>query len=151
MKMFKDSEGQEWKIVLTLGSAMHVRDKLGIDLLQPEEGDPPLLTRLGTDEILLGEVLCALLETQIEKNGITENDIRERFDGQTTLAAQVAFYDELSDFFRLRGRTDRAKACRTQQAMIGKAIELAAMKIDAMDVNKIVDGVMSGSLQEPSA
>jgi len=146
MKTFKDTTGQDWTITLTLGTAMHVRDKLNIDLLQPEVGDPPLLTRLGTDEMLMGEVLCALLDDQIEKSNITAEQMRERFDGPTLLAAQNAFYDELADFFRLRGRSDRAKACRKQQALINKAIELAAIKIDGMDVDKIVDGVMSGTL-----
>jgi len=41
-------------------------------LLQPEAGDPPLLTRLGTDEMLLGEVLCAMLEGQFVTHKVTE-------------------------------------------------------------------------------
>ena len=60
MKTFTDAAGRDWKITLTLGAAMAVKARLGVDLLQPELGDPPLLTRLGTDEMLLGEVLCAM-------------------------------------------------------------------------------------------
>ena len=62
MKTFTDAAGRTWTLALTLGTAMKVKAKLDIDLLQPEAGDPPLLTRLGTDEMLLGEVLCAMLE-----------------------------------------------------------------------------------------
>ena len=39
---------------------------------------------------------------------------RAGFDGATLLAAQKAFYEELVDFFRSRGRADRARAVETQ-------------------------------------
>ena len=64
MKAFTDRAGRSWTITLTLGTAITVKEQLGVDLLQPEAGDPPLLTRLGTDEMLLGQVLCAMLQQQ---------------------------------------------------------------------------------------
>lgn len=141
MKTFNDAAGRTWTITLTLGTAMAVKAKLGVDLLQPEVGDdsggPPLLTRLGTDEMLLGEVLCAMLESQFEKNNVTDEDVRAAFDGQTLLAAQKAFYEEMIDFFHSRGRKDRAKAVAKQMAMI--------------DIDKTIAGVMSGESPEASA
>jgi len=41
MKTFTDTAGRTWAISLNLGTAMAVKDKLGIDLLQPEAGEPP--------------------------------------------------------------------------------------------------------------
>jgi hypothetical protein len=65
MKTFTDAAGRTWTLALNLGTAMAVKAKLGIDLLQPEAGDPdsggPLLTQLGTDEMLLGEMFSTLL------------------------------------------------------------------------------------------
>ena len=161
MKTFTDAAGRTWSISLTLGTALYVKDKLGVDLLQPEVGDPPLLTRLGTDEMLLGEVLCALLEDQFEKHGLREADVKKSFDGATLLAAQDAFYAELIDFFRNRGRTDRSTAAAKQQAMIRRATEAVTMRIDAMDMDRMIDealptipetsGAMSGTSPEPSA
>src|SRR5690606_29242840 len=90
MKTFTDAAGRTWTIALNLGTAMAVKAKLDIDLLQPEAGDPPLLTRLGTDEMLLGEVLCALLENQFEAHKVTDADVLTAFDGNTLLAAQKA-------------------------------------------------------------
>jgi len=49
MKSFKDNAGHDWHLSLNIGTAMLVKDRLGVDPLQPEAGDPPLLTRLGTD------------------------------------------------------------------------------------------------------
>ena len=75
MKTFTDAAGRTWTIALNLGTAMAVKDKLGVDLLQPEAGDPPLLTRLGTDELLLGEVLCALLGEQFDAHKAIVADV----------------------------------------------------------------------------
>ncbi len=160
MKTFNDATGRTWRISLTLGSAMTVKAKLGIDLLQPEAGDPPLLTRLGTDEMLLGEVLCAMLESQFETARATEEDVRASFDGATLLAAQKAFYDELVDFFRSRGRLDRSKAVAKQSALVEAAVRTVEARIDAIDVDEQIrladpgatsDGRTSGGWPEPSA
>ena len=150
MKTFTDTAGRTWTLSLNLGTAMAVKDSLGIDLLQPEAGDPPLLTRLGTDELLLGEVLCALLAGQFEAHKVTDADVRASFDGATLLAAQKAFYEELVDFFRSRGRTDRARAVETQATMIAKAVAAIETRIEGIDVDKVIDGAMSGSSPEAS-
>ena len=140
MKTFNDAAGRTWTLSLTLGTAMKVKAKLGIDLLQPEAGDPPLLTRLGTDELLLGEVLCALLEGQFESHRVTGDDVRAAFDGRTLLAAQEAFYGELEDFFRMRGRGDRALAVAKQRALIEAAVAAAETRIGALDIDAAVRG-----------
>jgi hypothetical protein len=149
MKCFNDAAGRTWTIALNLGTAMFVKDKLGIDLLRPEDGDPPLLTQLGTDEMLLGEVLCAFLGPQFEKHNVTESDVRMAFDGTTLLAAQKAFYEELVDFFRSRGRTDRAKAVAAQMTLIDKATAAIGGRIDAMDLDAMIDGALSSSSPAP--
>jgi hypothetical protein len=144
MKTFQDAAGRNWTIALNLGSALAVKDKLGIDLLQPEAGDPPLLTRLGIDELLLGEVLCALLAEQFETHKVTAADVRSGFDGGTLLRAQQAFYEELVDFFRQRGRMDRAKAVETQMRLIQAAVAAVETKIGQIDIDQAIRGAMSG-------
>jgi len=151
MKTFNDGAGRTWTITLTLGTAMTVKEQLGVDLLQPEAGDPPLLTRLGTDEMLLGEVLCAMLQQQFETQGVTAEEVRNGFDGQTLLAAQKAFYEELIDFFQSRGRTDRAKAVAKQVKMIDAAVVAVETRIDALDIDQTIAGAMSGESPEALA
>jgi len=148
MKTFNDAAGRTWTMALNLGTALAVKDKLGIDLLQPESGEPPLLTRLGTDELLLGEVLCALLESQFETHKVTAEDVRRSFDGATLLSAQKAFYEELCDFFQQRGRSDRARAVAAQATLIEKATAAIEDRISAMDLDAMIDGALSGSLPE---
>ena len=153
MKTFKDKADRNWTIGINLAAAKRLRDTLNVDLLQPEIGDPPLLTRLGTDEILLGEVLCCLLADQFDAHKVSADDVLAAFDGQTLLAAQEAFYEDLVDFFRGRGRTDRARAVAKQAEMIAATVALAEKKIDEIDVGEVIDGAFgkkSGDLQAPS-
>ena len=83
MKSFKDNAGHDWHISLNIGTAMLVKDRLNIDLLQPEKGDPPLITQLGTDEYLLAQVISVLLESQFESQKVDETQIYQFFDGTT--------------------------------------------------------------------
>ena len=151
MKTFTDATGRTWSISVNLGTALKVKDALGVDLLQPEQGEPPLLTRLGTDELLLGQVVCCLLGDQFEVHKVTEADVRAGFDGQTLLAAQTAFYEELVGFFRSRGRTDRARAVETQARVITEAVKAIEARIEALDVDQAIRGALSGPSPEPSA
>ena len=151
MKTFTDKAGRSWSVTLTLGTAMTVKAQLGVDLLQPEVGDPPLLTQLGTDEMLLGEVLCAMLQQQFETHEVTADEVRNSFDGETLLTAQRAFYEELIDFFRSRGRTDRAKAVAKQVKMIDAAVTAVETRIDAIDVEQTIAGAISGESPEALA
>jgi len=150
MKTFSDAGGRIWTISLTLGTAQAVKKQIGVDLLQPEAGDPPLLTRLGTDELLLGEVIAALLMGQFEANRSNESDLMASFDGATLAAAQEAFYQELIDFFQNRGRPDRARAVAKQRDLIKAAVLALDREIAAIEIEATLSGAMSGASQEAS-
>jgi len=141
MHEFADTQGRRWTVAVTLGSAMQVKAALDVDLLAPEAGDPPLLTRLATDEFLLGSVICRLLQGQMEAHGMTEADVLDSFDGATLLAAQEAFFADLADFFQSRGRADRAAAVRKTGAMMRAAVRLAEAEVQAIPETP---GAMSG-------
>jgi len=156
MKTFTDAAGRTWTISLTIGSVMQVKAKLGIDLLQPEVGDPPLLTRLGVNELLLAEIICTLLEGQFEAHQVTDKDVYNAFNGTALLAAQDAFYGEWIDFFRQFARPDRARAAEKQIAAIKAAVKAVEARLDAYDIEAAIrtaltDGAMSGPLPGRSA
>ena len=138
MKTFKDNANHSWEITLTIGAAIKVKDRLGVDLLQPEVGDPPLLTRLGTDEMLLAQVIGTLLESQFESHQVDETYIYDSFDGPTFARAHEAFYKELIDFFQSRGRKDRATAVEKQMKMIEAGVKAAQAKLDEIDVDQVI-------------
>jgi len=142
MKSFKDNAGHDWHISLNIGTAMLVKDRLGIDLLQPEKGDPPLITQLGTDEYLLAQVISVLLESQFEAQKVDEKQIYQFFDGPTFARAHEAFYEELIDFFQSRGRSDRATTIQKQMTMLLKGIQAAVTKIDGINMDAVIDKTM---------
>ena len=145
MKVFTDATKRSWEISLTIGSAKRVKNLLGIDLLQPEEGDPPLLTRLGTDEMLLCDIIYCLVKPQADAVGITDEQFGELLGGEVILAAQTALYEELIDFFQQRGRADRGRAVAAQKQMIELAIRSADQQIADLDIEAELSKA-SGSL-----
>jgi len=142
MKTFKDNAGHDWNIAINIGTAMLVKDRLEIDLLQPEQGEPPLITRLGTDEYLLAQVISVLLESQFEAQKVDESQIYQFFDGPTFARAHEAFYEELIDFFQSRGRSDRATTVQKQMTMLLKGVKAAATKIDGINMDAVIDKTM---------
>ncbi|MDR3234432.1 MAG: hypothetical protein LBT46_12355 [Planctomycetaceae bacterium] len=146
MQIFKDNANRDWTISLNIGTAMMVKDRLGIDLLQPETGDPPLLTRLGTDEMLLAQVIAALLESQFEFHKVDAHQIYQCFDGQTFARAHEAFYKELIDFFQSRGRHDRSKAVEKQRNMILAGVKAAETKIENINIGEVIETAMNGAI-----
>ncbi|MBN2377064.1 MAG: hypothetical protein JXD22_11725 [Sedimentisphaerales bacterium] len=132
----------------------------GINLLEPESGDPPVLTRLGTDEMMLCDVIYSLCKTQADVSGISDEDFGLRLGGDAILHAQEAFYEELIDFFRQRGRPDRAKAVEKQRRWIVLAVDKVTTVIEKLDLEAEVErvgaeldqelGELCGSLPELS-
>jgi len=156
MKSFKDTAGRQWNISVTIGAAKRIKDTLGVDLLRldkPSEDDKlPLLTRLGVDELLLAEIICCLIgEKQFAEHNVTEDDIRDSFDGSTMLAAQTAFYEELIDFFQQRGRDYLATAIEKQLATIDAAAKKAETILDKLDPKSLINGKTFGELPDSLA
>lgn len=146
MKTFTDSAGRAWTLTLTIDAAKRVKSLLDVNLLELEAGDPPLLTRLGTDVILLCDTIFALVKPQADAAGVTDEQFAAAMGGDAILAAQTAFYGELVDFFRKLGRTDLAKAVDAQRRMIDLAVARIETRIDRLDLEASIET----TLGEPS-
>lgn len=138
MKTFADSEGRKWNLSLTIAAAKRVRGLLGVNLLDLDQGDPPLLTRLGTDVMLLVDVVFCLVKPQADAEGISDEQFGAALGGEAVLAAQTAFYEELVDFFRQCGRGHLARAAEKQVEIMAAATEAGERRIDAVDAGAVV-------------
>ena len=146
MKTFTDTAGRTWTVALTIDAAKRVKSLLDVNLLELEAGDPPLLTRLGTDVILLCDVIFALVKPQADAAGVSDEQFAAALGGDVVLAAQTAFYGELVDFFRKLGRGDLAKAVDAQRRMIDLAVARIETRLDKLDLEAAVES----TLGEPS-
>jgi hypothetical protein len=143
MKTFTDTAGRTWTLALTIDAAKRVKSLLDVNLLELEAGDPPLLTRLGTDVILLCDVIFALVKPQADAAGVTDEQFAAALGGDVVLAAQTAFYEELVDFFRKLGRRDLAKAVDAQRRMIDLAVARIETRLDKLDLEAAVSETLS--------
>lgn len=141
-KYFQDFKGKQWEVTITIGSIMRVKSKLDIDLINLEAGEPPLIQRIGTDDLLIAQILEALLEKQLSE---TSENLYDLFDGETLIKAQTAFYEELSDFFLKSGKTHKAGMIRKMNEVMQKAIIEATSK-----VNEVGFGEKYGDLPDKS-
>ena len=139
MKEFIDSTGKKWVLSLTIDAVKRCRDLLNINLLEPEKGDPPLLTQIGTDEILFCDLLYCLCKLQLDQAGITDEQFGQSLGGDAILSASRAFYEEMVDFFQKRGRGDRAKAAAKQQEVIDLAVRRIERTLDLLDLETEIE------------
>ena len=145
MKTFTDSNGRDWTLTVNVGEAKRVNALLDIDILQLHEGDPPLLTRLHVDYILLVDVIFAFVKPQADAAGITDEQFAACLTGDGLLAAHEALMGELEDFFRQLHRTDMARMIQVEKKLVDTGVELASRKIDALDLDALLKTTLSGS------
>lgn len=142
MREFTDGTGKIWKISITIGSIIRVKSKLGVDLLQIEQGKPPLISRLWQEELLMAEILACLMGEQLSDK--SDAEIYEAFDGATLIKATNAFYEELSDFFRKSARTERAEIVDKQRELVKKGIAMLTEQVQKIDTSEMLYGILSG-------
>lgn len=145
MKTFTDTAGRTWTLSLTIDAAKRVKGLLDVNLLELEAGDPPLLTKIGTDVILLCDVIFALVKPQADANDVTDEQFAAALGGETILAAQTALYEELVGFFRGLGRSDLAKAVDAQRRMIDLAVRKIETRIDKLDLEAAIETTLGES------
>ncbi len=154
MRTFTDNAGRTWTLSLSFGAVKRVRGLLDVNLLELDKGEPPLLTRLGTDPILLVDVIFAVIKPQADGLGVTDEQWAESMGGEAMLAAQKAFYGEVADFTRSQGRPDMAKAALAQHALLERVIAMSEERIGQIDLDELankISGDSSTSLPGSSA
>jgi len=161
MRKFEDSKKESWELALTFGSIKRLKGLLEVDLLDLLGGDPPLLTRLGTEVTLLVDVICALVRPQLAARELSDEDFAERLDGVAGKAAMEAFYAELADFTRNLGQTAQARAVERQTEVLVKEMVLRTEMVERVDLDALVEkgrmemeeeltGIMSTSAPDSS-
>lgn len=140
MKSFKDAEGQTWNLSLTLGKVRQLREKLGLDLLNPSHY-LQILNSL-TDRL----AFCFLLvEDQAKAIGVDADAFEERLYGPgVSTSASHAFLEETQNFFQKLGQT-------SMEALARKSIEsmkAGQARIDEMITTGQFDSLLDRAEEE---
>ncbi len=74
MHTFNDSLGRTWTVTITVDAIRRVRSLLDINLLDAIEGK--LIERLVVDQVLLCDILFALVQPEAQAKSITDEELR---------------------------------------------------------------------------
>jgi hypothetical protein len=119
MPSFKDTSGREWLVTLNVAQVKRVRERLGVNLADLQEGN--LLTRLA-DPVLLVDVLFVLVLPQAEESKVTDEQFAAGLGGDTLSAASTALLEALCDFFPQPTRLMLRKVLAQTQARQADAV-----------------------------
>lgn len=115
MKGFKDIDGDNWVIPVTMRTVMTIEAETGINLGMPDIGDPPLWSRLTSDAALVSRIIWICCRPFANKHDVTEDAFYEDIlIGERFEKAHRAFLENYRDFFLSRSiggtgqRVDRA-------------------------------------------
>lgn len=145
MAQFTDASGRSWQVSINVYALKQLRDVLKLDMLQANANGEDGLQRLIQDPILLIDALYVICKTQCDLAKITDEDFGRLMAGDVLQNATAAFMDAYADFFPGARRS-------TIQKMVGKLREVdtllttnASAKIDAIDVQAMVDRVLANA------
>lgn len=138
MKTFKDSEGREWRVAVTVTAVKRVRDIAGVDLLGVADGK--LLEDLINDPVKLVDTVYALCEPQAQERGVSDAQFGEAMAGEAIDAATEALLEGLVGFFPNPKR-------RALRAAMDKLAAMQNRIADAV-VAKIESGALEAMLEE---
>jgi len=142
--LFKDAKGDNWTVEFTVGTRHRVLKLLEpqygkVDLFEPLEGEPPLLTRMDLDIALQVDIYYAVLKPQIDEKQLSDEDFANRLNGQALFDLSEVFRQVWADFFRSRRRLHEAAAIEKEAEEVVRLWEKGAAIIQSEAMQKQFD------------
>lgn len=146
MRTFTDNASRTWTIAVTVDAIKRVEGLIaGVNLANLMVGDPPLLTRLETDIVLLCDVIFALVKPQADQLNVSDEEFGRAMGGDAIRAAHDAFWEELIDFFRQLRRTDTARAIKKQISLVEATVAAIEQRVETLDTETVIQAALGGS------
>jgi len=134
---FTDATGKAWPLSITLAGHKRILDQTGVDLYKAVE--TPLFIELQAEPWRFGGILWALLEPQLQAEGLDETAFCDRLDGRALDQAIDAFGVALVNFTPARTRDVLAKAIDKGNELIAKTVEGAAANMDDPTIDQAIE------------
>lgn len=132
MQSFKDTEGREYIIRLTIGAVEQIKASTGIDILNVNEADEngvPVIQKLIFDDGILFDVMASMLHKQFIEKNITRDDFMNSVDGEKVKEIADKFFEELRTFFTGRGKRWVAIAIQKDRQAMEEQLEAVAQEL----------------------
>ncbi len=143
MKTFKDNAGRTWTLALSVDTVKRVRSLANVNLLEAIEGK--LLERLGSDPILLCDVLYAAVKPEADAQSVSDEEFGRALGGDAIDVATTALMEELVDFFPKRRRSVLSKALNKLTELETKAMSLAEKRLDGLNVDAQLESALANA------
>jgi len=130
MALFRDANGRQWSLTVTVEDLRAVKDALDIHLTKLVDTDPQMLFELAADPIRCVDVIWVLCRSQAERYGVDERQFGRSLSQESFDLAGKALVRAVFDFFpkgrsepmlRLLDKTEQAMAMQLQK--ISSSIE----------------------------
>jgi len=128
MRSFKDTEGRQWVVRVSVDTLKRVKALLGVDLTEAATGD--LMGRLADDPVLLADVLYAVCQPEAEGRDISDEAFGRALGGDAIDEAADALIGALVDFFPKRRRALLEKAKQKLDGLNDVTVGLALERLD---------------------
>ena len=143
MGSFKDNEGREWQVSITVAAVKRVRELVGVDLLDIADG--VVITELATNPIKLVDVVYAICKPQADQARVSDEDFGEAMLGDAIDQATEAVLDALVSF--TPNQRDR-NHLQTVLSKTNEAMEKARDAIDEAISEGVLDQIVEDSLAQ---
>ena len=136
MRTFKDNQGREWTVEITVAAIKRVRGLAGVDLMEVLEGSNGLIEKLVRDPVLLCDVIYAACKPQADERQITDEAFGASMAGDAIEHATAALLEELVDFCPSpRDRANLGRVLKATREVMDKARDVVERRID-----ELIDG-----------
>jgi len=136
MRTFKDNQGREWTVEITVAAIKRVRGLAGVDLMEVLEGSNGLIEKLVRDPVLLCDVIYAACKPQADEREVADEAFGASMAGDAIEHATAALLEELVDFCPSpRDRANLGRVLKATREVMDKARDVVERRID-----ELIDG-----------
>jgi hypothetical protein len=148
MKVFKDKNGTDWTIDLTVEALMRVKELADVDLLDLEKS----CYLMADDRLLQARVLYALCKPQCDERGKSMEQFFGLLTGEALIAAAETIPEEVLSFFPKPRREAVRRAMEKKLEIEAAGGVMVIEKIGGLDVQRMLrDALGPSSTSSPAS
>lgn len=146
MATFRDGNGREWHINVTVADVKRVKEQTGLLLTSLVEDKLMPLATLVSDPVKLVDTVWVLIEPQAKAAGLTDEQFGQSLSGDSVDQMANAFMEALTDFFPKR-QSAMLKTLLTKQKDLQDALaDRAEVELSRLTVEQLIESVSSSAV-----